>query len=171
MGKAGLRLRLTELVLFGLLGSLTFGAKLVMSGLANIEPVSLLVMLFAVTFGRKCLYPICVYVMMEFAVYGLSLWSVCYLYVWPLLALLAWLLRDMRHPAGWAVLSGLFGLLFGALCALVYVVVGGPAFALSWWISGIPFDLAHCVGNFALTLVLFAPLRALLERLYARLMQ
>ena len=43
--------------------------------------------------------------------------------------------------------------------------MGGPSFALSWWISGIPFDLAHCAGNFALALVLFAPLRRLFSRL------
>ena len=48
---------LAELALFGILGALTFGLKVVMAGLPNIEPVSLMVMLFAVTFGRKALYP------------------------------------------------------------------------------------------------------------------
>ena len=42
-----------EIALFGVLGALTFAAKLVMSGLPNIEPVSLMVMIFAVTFGAK----------------------------------------------------------------------------------------------------------------------
>ncbi len=32
----------------------------------------------------------------------------------------------------------MFGLLFGMLCAPVYAVTGGWAFAVSWWISGIP---------------------------------
>ena len=40
-------------MLFGILGALTFAAKWVMSALPNIEPVSLMVMLFAVTFGLK----------------------------------------------------------------------------------------------------------------------
>ena len=51
-------LTVKEVALFGMLGGLTFGAKFVMSGLPNIEPVSLLVMLFAVVFGWKCLYPV-----------------------------------------------------------------------------------------------------------------
>lgn len=147
-----------------MLGGLTFGAKVVMMGLPNIEPVSLLVMLYAVVLGRKALFPIYVYVLLELALFGVGLWSAAYVYLWPLLALAAYLLRNMRSPLGWALLSGTFGLLFGALCAPICLLTGGPAFALSWWLSGIPFDLAHCAGNFALALVLFNPLRRLFIR-------
>ena len=154
-----------DVALFGVLGGLTFAAKVAMMGLPNIEPVSLLVMVFAVVFGKKALFPIYVYVLLEFTLFGFGLWSAAYVYVWALLAFAAWLLRNMRSPLGWAVLSGAFGLLFGALCTPVYVLTGGPAFALSWWLSGIPFDLTHCAGNFALALVLFRPLRRLMSRL------
>ena len=41
-----------EVVLFGMLGAMTFAWKYVMSGMPNIEPVSLMVMLFAVVFGK-----------------------------------------------------------------------------------------------------------------------
>ena len=47
----------------------------------------------------------------------------------------------------------------------VYLFSGGLGFAVSWWISGIPFDISHCVGNFVIALVLFVPLRELLEKL------
>jgi len=151
-----------EAALFGVLGGLTFAAKVVMAPLPNIEPVSLLVMVFAVTFGKKALFPIYVYVLLEYALFGFGLWSAAYLYVWAILALGAWLMRRMTSPLGWAVLAGGFGLLFGVLCTPVYVLTGGPAFALSWWSSGIPFDLAHCGGNFVLALVLFRPLRAVM---------
>ena len=153
-----------EVALFGVLGGLTFAAKVAMMSLPNIEPVSLLVMVFAVTFGKKALYPIYVYVLLEFALFGFGLWSAAYVYVWALLALAAWALRGMTAPLGWAVLAAAFGLLFGLLCTPVYIVSGGPAFALSWWLSGIPFDLMHCGGNFALTLALFRPLKGLLSR-------
>jgi len=160
---------LRQLALFGVLGGLIFAAKVVLAPLPNIEPVSLLVMLCAVTFGKKALYPIAVYVLLEFALYGFGLWSVSYLYVWFLLAGAAYALRSMESPLGWALLSGAFGLLFGALFAPVYLFTGGPAFALSWWISGIPFDLVHCAGNFALALALFKPLRGVLGRLYGKI--
>ncbi len=163
-----MRLTTREVALFGILGGATFAAKMVMMGLPNIEPTSLMVMLFGVCFGKKAAYPVYVYVLLEILINGVNLWSINYLYVWIILAWIAWMLRDMTHPLGWAVVSGAFGLLFGLLCAPVYLVTGGPAFALSWWISGIPFDLLHCAGNFVMALVLFVPLRKLMNRLYLK---
>lgn len=158
-----------ELTLFGVLGALTFAAKYVMSGLPNIEPVSLMVMLFAVVFGRKCLYPIYLYVLMEILFFGINLWNLNYLYIWLILAAAAYLLRKMVQPLGWAILSGTYGLLFGALCGIVDVFIGGFSYAAAKWVSGIPFDIAHCIGNFVIALLLFKPMRELMEKLYGRM--
>lgn len=154
-----------QIALFGMLGGLTFGAKFVMSFLPNIEPVSLMIMLFMVTYGIRGLFPVGVYVMLEVLVYGIGLWNINYIYVWPILAFAALALRKMQDPLAWALLSGIFGLLFGALCAPVDVVIGGFSYALAKWVSGIPFDLLHCVGNFCIALFLFAPMRKLLKKL------
>lgn len=164
------KLTLRQIALFGILGAMTFGAKVVMAGLPNIEPVSLLIMVYAAVFGRKCLYPIYVYVAMEILLYGLGTWNIMYLYIWAVLALLAWLMRKQEHPLMWALLSGGFGLAFGLLCAPVDVFIGGFGYAAAKWASGIPFDLAHCAGNFVIALLLFKPLRALLQKLYSKLM-
>lgn len=161
-------LTLRQIAVFGLLGAMTFGLKVVMAWLPNIEPVSLLVMIYAVVFGRKCLYPIYVYIAMEILLYGLGTWNIMYLYIWVLLALGAWLMRKQTGPLAWALLSGSFGLLFGLLCMPVDVFIGGFGYAIAKWVSGIPFDLAHCAGNFAMALLLFRPLRDLLQSLYTR---
>ena len=161
-------LTLREVALFGILAALTFGLKVAMSFLPNIEPVSLMVMLYAVVFGRKGLYPIYLYVLMEILFYGIQLWNINYLYVWSILFLGARMMKENQSPLAWALLAGSFGLLFGALCAPVYVFSGGVGFAVSWWVSGIPFDLLHCAGNFVMALVLFLPLKKLLERLYQK---
>lgn len=158
-------LTVREICLFGILAALTFAAKYVMSWLPNIEPVSLMVMLFAVTFGLKALFPIYIYVLMEILFYGLGTWNINYLYIWTILAFAAMVLRNMKDRLGWALLSGCFGLFFGALCAPVDIFIGGFGYAISKWISGIPFDLAHCAGNFVIALLLFDPMRGLLEKL------
>ena len=157
------------MVLFALLGSMTFAAKYVMSFLPNIEPVSLMVMLFAVVFGWKWVYPVYLYVVLEILFYGINLWNINYLYIWAVLAVAAWFLRDMKHPLGWALLSGTFGLLFGALCGIVDIFIGGLGYAAAKWVSGIPFDLMHGAGNFFIALVLFGPRRKLLEGQYAKM--
>ena len=151
-----------------MLGALTFGLKVAMSALPNIEPVSVLVMVYAVVFGRKCVYPIYLYVILEILLYGLGTWNVMYLYIWAILALAAWLLRRMTHPLGWALVCGVFGLAFGLLCAPVDFFIGDIGYVIAKWISGIPFDIAHCIGNFVIALLLFAPLRKLTETLYAK---
>ena len=129
-----------ELVLLALLGALLWVSKMALAWLPNIEPVSLLLVVYTVVLGWRVLAPLYVYVAMELLIWGIGFWSICYTYVWLVLVLLAMVFRRMESPLGWAVLSGAFGLSFGALCALVYWVSGGWAFALSWWVSGIPFD-------------------------------
>jgi len=163
------KLTLREIALFGILGALTFGAKVAMSFLPNIEPVSLLVMVYAVVFGRKALYPIYLYVALEILFYGIQLWNINYLYVWAILVLASWLLRKSEQPLAWALLGAVFGLLFGLLCAPVYLFTGGLGFAVSWWIAGIPYDALHCAGNFVMVLVLFMPLKKLISGLYSRM--
>ena len=158
-----------QIALFGVLGALTFGVKVAMSWLPNIEPVSLFVMVFAVVFGKKCLYPIYLYVALEILIYGLGTWNLMYLYVWALLAVAAYLMRNTEHPLAWALLSGIFGLAFGALCAPVDLLLGDIGYVISKWISGIPFDVMHCAGNFIMALVLFVPMRKLVEKLYRKI--
>ena len=46
---------------------------------------------------------------------------------------------------------------------------GGVPYAVVKWASGIPFDIMHCAGNFVIALLLFEPMRALMERLYAKM--
>ena len=57
------------------------------------------------------------------------------------------------------------GMLFGLLCSSVYLFIGGWNMALSWFISGIPFDIMHGIGNAIMVAVLFIPL----DKLFARL--
>lgn len=167
--RAEKRLLLCEIALFGVLGGLTFALQVAMSGLPNIEPVSLLVMVFAVVFGKKCLYSVYVYVLLDILLFGIGIWNIYYLYIWAIPAFVAIAFRKNENPLLWAVISGAFGLLFGAFCAPVDIFIGGFGYAAGKWVSGIPFDLLHCAGNFVIALVLFVPLRKLLEKLYRRM--
>lgn len=160
--------RTLRMLILSQLGALVFVLKMALAGLPNIEPVTLLILVYSVTLGRWALVPIYLYIMLEYLVWGIHLWSLCYLYIWLVLWALARLLRRMTSPLGWAVLAGAYGLCFGALCTPVYAAAGGWLYALTWWGSGIPMDLLHCGGNFVMALVLFRPLRALLDKLLVR---
>ena len=165
---ANRELQARDLALFGLLGGVMFASKMAMAWLPNIEPVSLLVMVYTVALGRRALYPIYAYVALEFCVWGIHLWSINYLYIWLILYMAVRCFQSMHSAFSWAILSGTFGLCFGFLCTPVYLLSGGWSFALSWWISGIPWDIIHCVGNFVLALILFPVLHKLLNNLLNR---
>lgn len=162
------KLTIREITLFAVLGAMMFALQVVMAPLPNIEPVSLLVMIFAAVFGWKALYPVYVFVVMEILFYGISTWNIYYLYIWAVLAFAAIAMRKQTQPLAWALLSAVYGLLFGALCGIVDVFIGGFGYAAAKWVSGIPFDLLHCGGNFAIALIMFRPLRNALEKLYGR---
>lgn len=157
-----------EIVILAFCTALIFAQQIALAGLPNIELVSFLVILYAWTFRFKSLYIIYVFVLLEGVFYGFHIWWISYLYVWTILALITIALRAIRSPLIWAVVSGIFGLCFGALCAIPYLIMGGPAMAFAYWVSGIPFDLIHCVSNFILCLLLWKPLITLTSKLLKR---
>lgn len=156
-----------SVVIFGLLGAVLVLAQVCLAPLPNIELVSLLILVYTRVYGRRACYPVCVFIVLEGLLFGFGLWWLSYLYLWPIWTLVVWLMRRVSSPLTWAVVCGAFGLSFGALCALPYAAAGGLWAGVSYWISGIPFDLLHCAGNFVLTLLLCQPLVQLLTKLQA----
>ncbi len=136
--------------------------------LPNIEFVSLFIIVFTLVLGKKVFYIIYVFVMAEGMVFGFDIWWFSYLYIWSILATAVLMLRKNEHPLFWAVVSGLFGLLFGTLTAIPYLFIGGIGMAVSYWVQGIVFDLLHCGGNVIAAVLLFKPLYKLMKRLYLR---
>ena len=71
------------------------------------------------------------------------------------------------------MVSGVFGLFFGMLCAIPYFFIGlagggmanGFRHMFAWWVAGIPFDLIHGASNFALMLVLYRPVFSILRKM------
>ena len=147
--------------------------KLCMQSLPNIEMTSFLIILFTLRFGRLSLYTIPAFILIEGLIYGFGLWWVMYLYAWPLLTLVAYLCRKNDSAFFWAIVSGVFGLLFGLLCAIPYFFIGlvgggvsqGLTQMFAWWVAGIPFDLIHGASNFAIMLALYRPISDLLRRM------
>ena len=123
--------------------------------------------LFTLFWGKRVAYILTAYLLLEGCFYGFGLWWVMYAYLWPLLALLTFLCRRQKSVWFWSLLSGAYGLFFGALCSIPYFLIGGPSMAFTWWVAGIPYDLVHCLSNGILCMVLFRPLNHVLNRLKA----
>lgn len=151
------------------MGALIFAAKEALYALPNINLNAVLIILTTVFFGWKAMYSVAVYVLLEGAINnanGFMLWWIGYLYVWPLLVCVTMLFRKNDSALIWAVIAAVYGLVFGPLMYLEYLAINnGWEMFFAMWVSGIPFDLIHCAGNFVTTLVLYKPLYRAMDRL------
>ncbi len=155
-----------ELVSMGFLSAILLIGQVGMSYLPNIEIVSLLIYIYTQVYRKKVFFIIYVFVFLEGCIYGFGLWWFGYLYIWSVLALIVlWNGRQQTSVIMTAVILGAYGLSFGMLYALPYFIAGGWAAGFSYWVSGIPFDLLHCAGNVAVSLICYRPLRTLLGKL------
>ena len=157
--------KLRELTALAVFAALMIAMQVALAQLPNIEVITLLIILATVFLGPKALLAVWVFVLVEGLIYGFHIWWINYLYVWPLLVLLVWALRRWSHPILWAVVAGLFGLFFGTLCSIPYFITGGWGAGFGYILQGIPFDLAHCIGNIASVLLLYYPLERILKRI------
>jgi energy-coupling factor transport system substrate-specific component len=159
------KLSVKDITLIGILSATLIAAKMALSFLPNIEIVSLLIIVFTLTFGFKTLYSILVFTCIETFIWGMGLWTIIYLYIWAVLVVITYIFRKQDSVWFWSIVSGIFGLCFGALGSIVYLFVGGTRTAFAWWIAGIPWDVVHCIGNFVLALVLYKPLMSVLRKM------
>ena len=155
-----------KLTRIALLSAILYVSKLVLDFLPNVELVSLLTILYTLVFGKEAVLIITVFNLFQIIQWGIGSWTIGYLYVWPLLCLITLLLQKIIKEEFmiWSIVSGLFGLIFGSLFALVYLPVD-PAYALTYWISGLPWDVWHAGWNFVLMLILGKPLYRVLKRM------
>lgn len=142
-----------------LLSAVLYIAKVALEFLPNVELISFLIIIYTLVFGAEALLIVTIFNLFELIQWGFGIWWVSYLYVWPLLVLITMFIKKLLIAGGhtkeefvlWAVVSGSFGLLFGSLFAMAYLPVN-PAYALSYWISGLPWDVWHGISNFVIML-------------------
>ena len=153
-----------DITIMALMVAIIEVSKVALAQIPNVELTSFWIIMFTLYFGPRIFYVIPVFILIEGMMYGFGLWWIMYLYAWPLLAIVVLLLRKMNTAWDWSFVSGLFGLLFGFLCAIPYIFTSGLAGAVAWWIAGIPWDLVHGIANFAIMLVLYKPMKYVMAK-------
>lgn len=159
------RLTIKDITIMALMVAIIEVCKFALAHIPNVELTSFWIIMFTLYFGKRIFYIIPVFILIEGAVYGIHLWWIMYLYAWPLLAIVTLLLRKMKGAWEWSMVSGIFGLMFGVLCAIPYIFTSGIYGAFAYWVAGIPFDLIHGIANFVIMLVLYTPLNTVMSKM------
>lgn len=159
-----MKLKTQDVVLLGLMAAMLLVVQVTMAFLPNIELVSLLIIVYTLVFGKKTLYIIYTFALLEGVIYGFGVWWVMYLYIWTILFLITLFFKKNTSVLVWSMIAAFFGLAFGALGAIPYAVAGGIGAGIAWWGAGLLFDVVHGVSNFILVFLLFKPIYYVVER-------
>ena len=129
-----------DITLIGLMVAIIEVCKVIMKDIPNIELTTFWIIMFTLYFGKRIIYVIPTFVVIEGLMFGFGMWWIMYLYLWPILAVVTWLMRKNDGAWFWAMIAALFGLLFGFFGAFPYIVTSGIYGAFAWWIQGIPWE-------------------------------
>lgn len=159
-----------NLIILSLLGALMLVLQVMTSSIPNIEPVSFLLIIYTLVLGKQALVVVVVFNFLLGLVSGMGTWWFGYWVVWPMLVFIVLLFRKIikENFLGWSIVSGVFGMSFGALYSIPYIFTVSKTFALTYWINGIPYDLIHMVGNYFIMLILGKRVYDLLKKLVAK---
>ncbi|MBQ7954906.1 MAG: hypothetical protein IJ282_04095 [Lachnospiraceae bacterium] len=168
---AGWEVTPKDIALIGMMIAVIEVCKRALDFLPNVELVTFWVIMFTLFLGKKAVYGVIGFVLIEGLVFGFHVWWIMYLYIWPALVVITLIFRKNESALFWAIISGLFGFLFGAAGSIPYIFIGtmdgglGNGFytAFSWWITGIPWDFIHGIANFVIMLVLYMPIRKVMK--------
>ena len=168
------RRRLLEMCIFAMLGALMFCSKIIMEALPNIHLLGMLTMVFTLTFRKKALIPIYIYVFLNGLYAGFNVWWWPYLYIWTILWGVTMILpKNMPKKVSFVVypvVCSLHGFLFGILYAPAEALFFNLSFeqTLIWIANGATFDAIHGVSNFVVGFLII-PFSELLIKLSKRI--
>ena len=155
------KIKLKELIVFAMLGTIMFLSDLLMEALPNIHGVAMFIALFTLVYRWRALIPLYVYVALTGVYAGLAPWWIPYLYVWlPLWALVMIIPKGAPTKLKMilaTVFCALHGLAFGTIYAPLQAIMYGLSFngMLTWIVVGLPYDAIHMCGNFVMSFLIY----------------
>ncbi len=165
--------RLVDMIVFALLGVVMFISKYITDVLPNIHFIGMLTMVYTVTYRKKALIPIYVFVFLIGLFNGFAIWWIAYLYVWTVLWAITMLLpkkmsKKIAIPV-YCIVCALHGLSYGTLVSPVHALQFGLNFKsiLAWIGAGLYFDLIHSISNFAMGFLIL-PLSDALQKFHKK---
>ena len=167
-----MKLKLKEVIIFGMLGALMYATKLMLAAFPNVHLVAVFIVATTLVYRAKALFPLYIYILLEGIFTGFGIWWISYLYIWAILWGAVMLLpKDLYKKTKWAIViysavASAHGFLFGTLWAPSQALLFGLNFksTLAWIAAGLPYDIIHGISNLALGF-LIVPAILVLNRL------
>lgn len=155
-------MRTKTLCQIAVLAAMLTAVKMALSWAANIELVTTLIIVYSLSLGIKKSFPIVViFIIIEIFIYGFSVWVLMYFIHWPIVALVAGLLKKTKHGMIFSIVGGIIlTALFSVQTTLLETIFFGKAsvdFFVARYIAGAPYFITHIVCN-AIALPILVPI-------------
>jgi len=142
------------------------GAKFVLSWIPNVEIVTLLIAVFAYSYGLEYAMPAAtVFSFTEILLYGFGYWVISYFIHWNALVFAVCILKykGVKSEYIYTFAIAIITFLFGLLSSFIDVSLSGgfKNFGerfLTYYIAGTVFYIIHIASNSVLMIILFKPL-------------
>lgn len=159
-------MKVRDIVLIAILSATLTASKMALSFVPNVEIVTLLFIIYTTVFGlKKALLVSIIFSTTEIFLWGFNTWLLGYYLIWPLLVILTSIInRKFKSEYAFAILAGIFGLSFGLFFSIIESIFYGVGYGITYWIRGLLFDIIHGFSNFILVLILFKPIKNVIEK-------
>ncbi|GAB5061564.1 ECF transporter S component [Lactiplantibacillus pentosus] len=167
MGDSHVSIRYISLI--GLLTAICTVLRIFKLPIPNVQPVTDIIMIVTLKLGGRYGMPLAVLTMVVSNVYlGFGLWTLPQILAYVICILTIVVLKRIAPINRWVwiqlPISAFLGFEYGLVVSSGMVLVGSVPVFWGYYLSGLPFDFYHALGNVCFYPLLLAPLTKMLQR-------
>lgn len=153
--------RVQEVALIGILAAVNITSRIYLQALPNIKPVTSIIIISVFLFGLAFAAKLTIVTTIVSDLFlGFGLYTFFQILAWLVICLLSDTLsliakkqKKMPPLILMAIFAALMGYVFGFVVSFEKLLIGGPTMFWTYYLTGIPFDTLHAIGNFVFYLV------------------
>lgn len=151
--------------MIAMLSSLSFVGRIMFTFLPNVQPTTVIILLVTLYLGTvDGLLVAIISIFMSNIYLGMGPWTLAQLISFGALVTVIHLCKKVSLDTKYYPVVALFlGLLYGFVISLIQAPFFGWISFFPYYISGLPYDFNHAVGNYVFFIILHPPLSKILK--------
>lgn len=161
-----------RIALLGLLTAFSHVGRLIFAPIANVQPVTVILILLTLHLGVVDALVVAVLsILVSNITLGMGVWTIGQIGSYAVIILLTALVKQVKDYFPEIILalySGFTGYLYGFLISIFSTLVYQLPNFWVYYIQGVPFDTMHAVGNFFFYLILSPVLSQIIQKMFKK---
>lgn len=148
-----------------MLSCLSFVGRIMFAFLPNFQPTTTIIIIITMYFGLSDgLLVATISMLMSNLYLGMGIWTMAQIVSYAFVVIGVHFLMKLKiRKSYFSVISLLLGLFYGFVISLVQAPFFGWNIFIPYYVSGIPYDISHAVGNYLFFIILHPVLRNILK--------